>query len=105
VYLPWQDRVDVKADKTFKLQIKSHPCQINVYIEATNVLNTENVLNVYNFTGSPTDDGFLASAQGKQAVAGQVSPQSFIAQYTVQEKQPTYFSLPRQARLGLVFNF
>ena len=105
VYLPWQNRIDVKADKTFKVTIKNHPCQVNVYIEATNVLNTENILNVYNFTGSPTDDGFLSSAQGKQTIAGQISPQSFIDQYTIQEKKPTYFSLPRQARLGLVFNF
>ena len=60
---------------------------------------------VYNYTGSPTDDGYLASPAGKQTIAGQISPQSFVAQYTAYEKQPTYFSMPRQARLGLVFNF
>ena len=104
-YLPWQNRIDIKADKMFRVSIKSHPCQVTVYIAATNLLNTENVLNVYNYTGSPTNDGFLESAQGKQTIAGQVSPQSFVTQYSVFEKQPTYFSLPRQASLGLVFNF
>ena len=103
--LPWQNRIDVKADKMFRVKIKSHPCQLTIYIEATNVLNTENILNVYNYTGSATDDGFLESAQGKQTIAGQVSPQSFVAQYQVYEKIPTYFSMPRQAKLGLVFNF
>ncbi len=104
-YLPWQQRVDAKADKTFHLTIKGHSCHLQVYLEATNLLNTANVLNVYNYTGSPTDDGFLSSAQGKQTISGQVSPQSFVAQYSVYEKIPTYFSLPRQAQLGLVFNF
>jgi hypothetical protein len=107
-YLPWQNRVDAKADKTFKVSIKGHPCQVQVYIEATNVMNTENVLHVYNYTGSPTDDGFLASPLGKETIAGQTSPASFVAQYEAYEKvqqSPTNFSLPRQARLGLVFNF
>ncbi len=104
-YLPWQNRIDAKADKTFHVSVKKHPCQLQVYLEATNLLNTANVLNVYNYTGSSTDDGFLASALGKQTISGQVSPQSFVAQYSVYEKIPTYFSLPRQARLGLVFNF
>ncbi len=104
-YLPWQNRIDVKVDKMFHVSVKKHACQLTIYIEGTNILNTENILNVYNFTGSPTDDGFLASTLGKQTVAGQISPASYSAQYQVQEKQPSYFSLPRQARLGLVFNF
>ncbi|HTA28171.1 MAG TPA: carboxypeptidase regulatory-like domain-containing protein [Bacteroidia bacterium] len=104
-YLPWQQRIDAKADKMFHVTIKGHPCQLQVYLEATNLLNTANVLNVYNYTGSATDDGFLSSALGKQTVSNQLSPQSFVAQYSVYEKIPTYFSLPRQARLGLVFNF
>ncbi len=91
--LPWSNRVDVRADKMFKLIVKAHPCQITVYIEATNVLNTENILQVYNFSGSPTDDGYLTSPAGKQTIAGQISPQSFVAQYTAYEKQPTYFSM------------
>lgn len=104
-YLPWQNRVDIRVDKMFRISIKSHPCQLTIFFSATNLLNTENVLTVYNFTGSPTDDGFLQSALGKQYTAGQVSPQAFIDQYSIQEKVPTYLSLPRLARLGLVFNF
>jgi len=104
-YMPWQERVDLRVDKMFRVSIKSHPCQVTVYIAATNLLNTENVLNVYNYTGNSTDDGFLESSQGKQTIAGQVSPQAYVAQYSVFEKIPTYFSLPRQANLGLVFNF
>lgn len=104
-YLPWQNRIDARADKMFRLSIKSHPCQLTIYIAATNLFNTENILQVYNYTGSPTDDGFLESAFGKQVVAGQVSPQAYADQYSVYEKIPTYFSLPRQASLGLTFQF
>jgi len=104
-YMPWQDRVDVRLDKMFHVSIKSHPCEVTVYIAATNLFNTENILSVYNYTGSPSDDGFLESSQGKQTIAGQISPQAYIDQYSVYEKAPTNFSLPRQANLGLVFNF
>lgn len=103
--LPWNNRVDVRIDKMFRVSVKKHPCEVTVYIAATNVLNTENVLNVYSYTGSPTDDGFLESALGKQTVAGQVSPQAYADQYAVYEKVPTNFSMPRQASLGLTFNF
>jgi len=103
--LPWQNRIDAKVDKTFHLSIKSHPCEIQIYLDATNILNTENVLNVYNYSGSPTNDGFLQSALGKETISNQVSPQAFVAQYQVVEKVPTNFSLPRQASLGLVFSF
>ncbi len=111
-YLPWQFRVDLKADKDFPLTIKGkdknsegHKCDIQVYLQVLNLLNTENILNVYHYTGSPTDDGYLASASGQQAISEQVSPQAFIDQYKIKEQDPTYLSLPRQIRLGVDFNF
>lgn len=104
-YMPWQNRVDARVDKMFNVSIKSHPCRVTVYLSATNLLNTENILNVYNYTGNPTDDGFLESAQGKQTVAGQISPQAYVSQYSVYEKNPTYFAMPRLASLGVIFNF
>jgi hypothetical protein len=110
--LPWQYRVDMKIDKDFPLTIKGkdkneegHKCDLQVYITITNLLNSENILNVYHYTGSPTDDGYLASAAGLQAIPGQTSPQAFVDQYKIKEQDPTYLSLPRTIHLGVSFNF
>ncbi|HTA84227.1 MAG TPA: carboxypeptidase regulatory-like domain-containing protein [Bacteroidia bacterium] len=110
--LPWQYRVDLKVDKDFPLTFKGkdkdkegHKCDLMVYLAVTNLMNTENILNVYHYTGSPTDDGFLASAQGQLSIAGSTSPQAFVDQYKIKEQDPTYLSLPRTIRLGVQFNF
>ena len=110
-YLPWQYRVDLRVDKDFPLTInknnkdKAHPCDILVYIQVTNLLNTENILNVYHFTGSASDDGFLSSVGGQQMIPQQTSPQAFIDQYKIKEQDPSYYAMPRQIRLGVEFNF
>jgi hypothetical protein len=112
-YLPWQYRIDMRVDKDFPLTInaknkdKAHPCDILVYIQATNLLNTENILNVYHYTGSPSDDGFLASIQGQQQIysPSTISPQAYIDQYKLKEQDPSYLAMPRQLRLGVEFNF
>jgi len=110
--LPWQYRVDLRVDKDFPLSIKGkdkdaegHKCDVLVYLSITNLLNTENILNVYHYTGSPNDDGYLASAAGMQAIPEQTSPQAFIDQYKIKEQDPTYLSLPRTIHLGVQFNF
>jgi hypothetical protein len=110
-YLPWQYRVDMRADKEFPIVISpskgdnARHCSLLVYLAITNLLNTENVKNVYAFTGSPTDDGYLASAQGQQSIPGQTSPQAFQDQYKIKELDPTFFALPREIHLGVDFNF
>lgn len=108
-YLPWQYRVDLRADKDFNLSLgkgeKAKKCDLLVYLQVLNLLNTENILNVYHYTGSPTDDGYLSSLEGQQYVSQQVSPQAFQDQYKIKEQQPSYFSMPRQMRLGVEFNF
>ncbi len=110
-YLPWQYRLDLRADKEFPITINpskgenAKHCSLLVYLAITNLLNTENILNVYAFTGSPTDDGYLASAQGQQMIPGQTSPQAFQDQYKIKEQDPGFFAQPRTIHLGVEFNF
>lgn len=114
-YLPWQYRVDLKVDKDFAIEIKGkdkseegHKCDLQVYLSITNLLNTENVLKVYGYTGNPSNDGYLASAAGQQAIAGIASTgssQAFIDQYKIKEQDPSYLAMPRTINLGLNFNF
>jgi hypothetical protein len=110
-YLPWQFTVNLRIDKDFPVVLmknkgdKARHCDLVVYLYATNLLNTENVQGVYSFTGSPSDDGWLTSLTGQQAIPGQTDPQAFVDQYKIKEQNPAFISLPRQIKLGLEFNF
>ena len=68
-------------------------------------LNTQNILNVYRYTGSPDDDGWLSSAKGVTTIDAQLDPGSYVDLYNVKVDNPSYYSLPRRIRLGVSFNF
>ncbi len=110
-YLPWQYRVDLRIDKAFPITINPSKGEdathsfLKVYLAVTNLLNTENILNVYHFTNSPFTDGWLTSAQGQQVVAQSTNPQSYTDLYNIALKQPSYFAMPRQLNLGVEFDF
>jgi hypothetical protein len=63
------------------------------------------VIGVYSFTGEPDDDGFLASSQAQAALANTNSAASFIDMYNIRVNSPGNYSLPRQIRLGIQFDF
>ena len=44
-------------------QLILYNLDVNFYVYVMNVLNTKNVINVYDRTGNGYDDGFLNSAQ------------------------------------------
>ena len=62
-------------------------------------------MNVYSFTGSASDDGYVTSGPGQETVAGQVSVPAFLDQYAVKVNNPNNFSIPRRMRVGVQFNF
>jgi outer membrane receptor protein involved in Fe transport len=55
---PWNFSLDARIDKSFNL---SGLFDVNAYIYVQNLLNTENVINVYGRTGNANDDGFLTN--------------------------------------------
>lgn len=108
--LPWQYRIDLRIDKNFELAFggegdKKKLANLNVYVQVLNVLNTQNIINVYRATGNPNDDGYLTSAQAQSQINGQVSPSSFIDLYTIKVNNPNNYSIPRRIRLGVTFDF
>lgn len=109
--LPWQYRMDLRIDKNFPMTFgkgegdKKKTANLNVYLQVLNVLNTQNVVNVYTYTGNPTDDGWLASAEAQNYIASQVSPMSYVDLYQVKVANPNYYSIPRRIRLGVLFDF
>jgi outer membrane receptor protein involved in Fe transport len=108
--LPWSYRTDLKIDKEIPLHFgkageDKNPITLNVYALVQNLFDVQNILGVYSFTGSPTDDGYLASSLGQSKAPGQTNPQSYRDLYNVYISNPNNFSIPRRIRLGISINF
>ena len=80
---------------------KGKSTNLNVYLLVTNVFNTENITGVYRYTGSPTNDGYLAQLNDYT----QIDPNSFRDLYTLKINNPGNFGAPRTIRLGVRFDF
>ena len=78
---------------------------MNVYVWVQNLLNTDNVINVYRYTGNPDDDGYVSSAEGQQDISQQIDPAAFVDQYGVKVNNPNNYSRPRTIRVGVTMNF
>jgi hypothetical protein len=118
-YLPWQFRADLRVDKNFELEFgKNKPeeerktANLNVYLQVLNVFNNKNIVAVHPYTGSPSDDGFLNSAQTGQAyVNSNILPfgtgfyNGFVDQYNARLLNGDYFNRPRVIRIGVLFDF
>jgi hypothetical protein len=100
--LPWQVTVDARVNKIFMLDNKN---SFEVYVQILNLFNKYNVTNVYPFTGSPDDDGYLASPAAQASLSDQTSAQAFVDLYNRRVVNPFNYGLPRRIRLGLVYNF
>jgi len=104
--LPWQFLINAAVDKDFNFALnKKKYGTINVYIEFSNLLNTQNVTAVYPATGTADDDGYLSAPEWQNAISQQVDPQSYIDIYSINMNNPYRYSSPRTIRLGVKFNF
>jgi hypothetical protein len=98
------------VDKSFALAGEGKkPLNLNVYLRVSNVLNRRNILSVYPVTGSPTDDGFLATTEGQsfvENVASQnKSTDAYLASYSWIMRNANNFTLPRRIYVGAAFEF
>jgi outer membrane receptor protein involved in Fe transport len=107
---PWRLNVDLRVEKTFVLTAPGKK-QLNmtIYFRVQNLLDARNVIDVYSYTGSPTDDGFLASPQGQTALAmlaqeGRNIP-AYTDAYSWRLLDPNNFTQPRRLFLGATFDF
>jgi len=109
--LPWNFTINLRADKNFSLTSPSaaRPVFLNVYCRVQNLLDARNILGVYSATGSPKDDGFLASQDGVVRVrtleqAG-ANIQAFTDAYAWALANPNFYSLPRRILVGAIVEF
>jgi outer membrane receptor protein involved in Fe transport len=104
---PWTYQVDFRLDKSFNFG----PLQTNVYLWVINVLNTQNVMRVFNTSGDAFDDNYLASREGSTIVQnyrntyGDETAELYRGLYNAMNYNYTNFGPPRQIRLGIRLNY
>jgi hypothetical protein len=109
--LPSQFTINVQLDKSFVLTLKKEEgekvktANLNVYLLVNNILNTQNIINVYRFTGNPDDDGFLNAAQFQAQIREQFDETSYREMYALRADSPFNYGLARTIQLGVRFDF
>ena len=107
--LPWSFRLDLTVDKDIYINSgkgeEGRQSYFNVYFRINNLLNQQNVLNVYPYTGNPDDDGFLTAPEWQKLISEQLDPQAYRDLYAIAVNTPGNYARPRTIRLGVIFNF
>ena len=110
--IPASFRFDLRVDKDFNFTMggkeegkKGRDAFINVYLQVLNLLNSKNIVGVYNATGNPNDDGYLSAPEWQNEINAQIDPQAYIQMYELYVNAPGNYSMPRHIRVGLSFNF
>ncbi len=108
---PWVYELDARLDKNFDLPGGT---ALDIYIYAQNLLNTQNVINVYYRTGNAYSDGFLSTPSLSNTIVAANGSQ-FVPLYDVvngldEQNQRTQngfdnFGMPRQIRIGARLEF
>lgn len=107
---PDQFRIDVQLDRDIQLkwggdEERPKTANLNVYLLVNNLLNTQNITNVYAATGNPDDDGYLAAAEFQSNIAQQNDEDAYRYLYGLKVNSPWNYGIPRTIRLGLKLDF
>jgi len=99
--MPWNSTLDLSISKLVFVGKSPMTLQLN----ARNLLNFSNVYNVYAYSNSASDDGYLASPQGQQQVRNELNAQSFVNYYNLKQNNPNNFGAPRMVSLSVRTSF
>ena len=105
---PARFMVNARFDKDIEIKYgadKNKTAALNIYLEINNLFNNKAILNVYETTGNPDDNGFLASAKNQNFINSQNDPTAYRNYYTMYINYPYNYSFARTIRLGVMFNF
>ena len=95
-YKPWTSTLDLKIDTDVKIA----SLNVSVYLLVLNVLDTDNVDEVYAGSGDAANDGYLNTLSGKTWATGNPAAVDF---YNARLQDPRNWDAPRQVRVGLTF--
>ncbi|HNV50824.1 MAG TPA: hypothetical protein PKH57_07775, partial [Bacteroidales bacterium] len=103
---PWQFRMDARIDRDINVTGKPNArTYLNVYLQILNLLDTKNIIYAYPATGSANDDGYLTAPEWQSNINTANDPQAYRDLYALRMNSPGNYSVPRQIRLGIIFNF
>jgi len=105
--LPWSSRIDMRLDRDVRIgkPDTKNPMYLNIYVRTQNLLNTENIVQVFGYTQSPSDDGWLTSPDGQTEVASQFNPETYSYLYGLRSEKGAHYGFPRRIRAGIVLSF
>lgn len=110
--LPWIFTADLQIDKNFTFKLSEESKRylgVNVYLRIQNLLDRDNIRNVYSVSGDPDNDGYLITEFGEarinQILSSNRDVDSFLASYNWRLLSPGNFLRPRQIYLGAIINF
>lgn len=95
---PSTQTVNLRVDK----QIRVGKLVFNPYVWVINLFNTKNVIDVYEATGLPDDDGWLSTVEGQQWALTHPTAAKW---YHYRINDPENYDEPRQIRVGLRVDF
>ncbi len=97
--MPWSLSIDLKAERKFNYaQFTFTP-----YIWVQNLLENENVFNVYEGTGKGDKTGWMETAEGQTWT--EVYGPDAVKQYRLKENNPKNYGKPRMILVGLRMSF
>jgi len=99
-FTPGTFRMDLKVEKSFPI---GDNLLISPYIWIENLLDADNVIQVWRSTGDPYTTGFLLTQDGQNNIENR--GEGYEQDYISRERDPDNFGIPRQIRLGLKVNF
>ena len=108
---PWNFNMDLRLDKSFNIM---EQLSATVYVRVTNLLNSKNVINVYQNTGSATDDGYISDPSRYASNVDAYGPEYLALYGAINSKNgESYmsqignelYSHPRQIFLGIKLNY
>ena len=102
---PWYYQFDLRIDKSFAVG----PVDVTAFVTIENLFNKKNVIDVFNTSGDPYDDGYLADELGMSVAEGYAQyGEQYANQFRDVYRAMTYnfdhFGPPRQIKLGLRLN-
>lgn len=111
-YTPWNFQMDLRFDKTFNI---FKQLQGTFYVRVINLLNTKNVINVYDATGSTVDDGYINNPAYYSSFYNSFGGEDYLELYRAMNSKnsQSYFDetgnelygVPRQIFVGLKLTY
>ncbi len=103
---PWTFRIDLKMERAFELG----DYRIAPYLWVMNLLDRDNVVNVWEGTGKAESSGYLETGAGQDFVAAYSTPsdnQGLTGEekYLIAQQPATNYDIPRQILFGLRVSF